>query len=318
MKNDQSVAIYFWLLFVPFFWGGAFVAAEHVITEIPPITAAAFRFGTAGILLLIFVLWQKKLDFTAIKKQWKALLLMAITGIFGYNIFFFIALDITSAINGSLIIATTPVLVTLGAVLFLGEVWNKQLGFGLILSLIGVIVVISKGSLQTLLSLEFNVGDLLFIGGLLSWVAHGLLGKMAMRDVSPVVTTTITTLIGSVFLFIVSLFDNSWGNIVDMSGQAWGEMVFMIICSSVIAFLLWNNGIKRIGASKSSIYMNLVPINTAWIAVVLYDSAITWTQIIGMIMVIAGVYFVTLHPYLKNKRRDKGTVPMSHLKSKGV
>ncbi|WP_404451087.1 DMT family transporter [Virgibacillus necropolis] len=303
MKQEQSLAIYFWMLLVPLFWGGAFVAAEHVITEIPPVTAAAFRFGTAGILLLIYVLWKRKFDAEALKKQWKAILAMAITGIFGYNIFFFIALDITSAINGSLIVATTPVLITFGAVLFLGEVWNKQLGFGLLLSLVGVIVVISRGSLATLLSLEFNAGDLLFIGGLLCWVAHGLFGKVAMRDVSPIVTTTFTTLVGSIFLGIISLFEQGWGDILQMSTQAWGEMIFMIICSSVIGFLLWNSGIKQIGASKSSIYMNLVPINTAWLAVVLYNSTITWTQIIGMIMVIMGVYFVTLHPYLQNKRR---------------
>lgn len=304
MKHDQSIAIYFWMLLVPLFWGGAFVAAEHVITEVPPITAAAFRFGTAGILLLIYVLWKKKFDLKALKRQWKPILAMAITGIFGYNIFFFIALDITSAINGSLIVATTPVLVTLGAVLFLQEVWNKQLGFGLLLSLVGVIIVISKGSIAILLALAFNAGDLLFIGGLLCWVAHGLFGKVAMRDVSPVVTTTLTTLIGSFFLGIVSLlFENGWSNVFRMSTQAWGEMTFMIVCSSVIGFLLWNNGIKQIGASKASIYMNFVPINTAWLAVVLYDSTIIWTQIIGMIMVIMGVYFVTLHPYLKNKRK---------------
>lgn len=304
MKQEQSIAIYFWMLLVPLFWGGAFVAAEHVITEVPPITAAAFRFGAAGFLLVVYVLWKKKFDKEALKKQWKPILAMAITGIFGYNIFFFVALDITSAINGSLIVATTPVLVTLGAVLFLSEVWNKQLGFGLLLSLAGVIVVISKGSFATLLSLEFNAGDLLFMGGLLCWVAHGLLGKIVMRDVSPVVATTLTTLIGSFFLGIVSLLvEDGWDDVFQMSTQGWGEMIFMIVCSSVIGFLLWNNGIKQIGASKSSVYMNLVPINTAWLAVVLYNSTITWTQIIGMIMVIMGVYFVTLHPYLKNKRR---------------
>ncbi|WP_430788819.1 DMT family transporter [Virgibacillus flavescens] len=303
MNQNQSIAIYFWMLLVPLFWGGAFVAAEHVITELPPVTAAAFRFGSAGILLLIYVLWKKKFDIIALKKQWKPILAMGITGIFGYNIFFFIALDLTSAINGSLIVATTPVLVTFGAVLFLNEVWNKQLGFGILLSLIGVVIVISRGSISTLLSLEFNVGDLLFIGGLLSWVAHGLLGKIAMRDVSPVVTTTLTTLIGSFFLAIVSLFEKGWGDVLRMSTQAWLEMIFMIICSSVIGFLIWNNGIKQIGAGKASIYMNLVPINTAWLAVVFYGSTITWTQIVGMIMVIMGVYFVTLHPYLINKRR---------------
>lgn len=238
MKREQSAAIYFWLLLVPLFWGGAFAAAEHIITEIPPITAATLRFGLAGVILLVFVLWQKRLDVKAIRKQWIPIVLMAITGIFGYNIFFFIGLDITSAINGSLIIATTPVFITLGAVLFLDEKWNKGLGFGLVLSLLGVVVVITKGSIGTLLSLEFNTGDLLFIGGLLCWVSHGLLGKIAMRDVSPAVTTTLTTLIGAVLLGAISLFENGWSAVLLMSGQAWAEMLFMIICSSVIAFLL--------------------------------------------------------------------------------
>ncbi|MFD1038278.1 DMT family transporter [Virgibacillus byunsanensis] len=305
MKNEQSVAIYFWLLLVPLFWGGAFVAAEHVITEIPPVTAAAFRFGTAGIVLLIFVLVQKKIDFTAIKKQWIPILFMGITGIFGYNVFFFHGLALTSAINGSLIVATTPVLVTLGAVIFLNEVWNKQLGLGLFLSLVGVVTVISNGSLTTLLNLQFNGGDLLFMGGLLCWVTHGLLGKIVMRDVSPVVTTTLTTIIGSLFLSIWSVFEKGWGDILYMSRQSFAEMLFMIICSSVIGFLLWNNGIKKIGASKSSIYMNLVPISTALIAVVLYGSPITFIQIIGMIMVILGVYLVTFHQYWKNRRQEQ-------------
>src|SRR5690625_7435636 len=78
-------------------------------------------------------------------KQWVPLFLMDLTGIFGYNLFFFIGLDMTSAINGSLIMATSPVFMTIGAVLFLHEEWNKRVGLGLILSLLGVLVVISQG-----------------------------------------------------------------------------------------------------------------------------------------------------------------------------
>ncbi|GAB3790939.1 DMT family transporter [Virgibacillus kimchii] len=312
MKKDSSMAIYFWLLLVPLFWGGAFVAAEHVITEIPPITAAAFRFGTAGIILFMIVLLQRKIDIRAIKKQWIPILFMALTGIFGYNLFFFIALGITSPINGSLIIATTPVLITLGAVILLGETWNKRLGLGLALSLVGVIVVISKGSVQALLQLQFNTGDMLFLLALACWVTHGLLGKVVMRDVSPIVTTTLTTLLGSVLLGMGSLFENGWHLLPAMSGQAWMEMLFMIVCSSVVGFLLWNYGIKQIGASKASLYLNLVPICTAFIAVFLYGAAFTLIQLSGMMMVLLGVYLVTIHPYFKEKRLKR---KMLHLKS---
>lgn len=311
MKSDSSIAIYFLLLLVPLFWGGAFVAAEHVITEIPPITAAAFRFGTAGIILLLIVLWQKRIDMKAIRKQWLPILLMALTGIFGYNLFFFIGLDITSSINGSLIVATTPVLITLGAVMFLGEKGNKRLGLGLALSLLGVIVVIAKGSIQTLLQLQFNTGDILFLCALVCWVAHGLLGKVAMRDVSPIVTTALTTMLGGFFLGLGSLFESGWNQLPAMSSQAWMEMLFMIVCSSVIGFLLWNYGIKQIGASKASIYMNLVPICTALIAVFLYGSTFTYIQLSGMVMVLLGVYLVTLHPYFKDKRLKRKIAKLS-------
>src|SRR5690625_3035113 len=104
MNSEKSISIYLWLFLVPFFWGGAFVAAEHLVTELPPITAATLRFGLAGLLLMVIVAFREKIDRKAIKKRWLALLLMAVTGIFGYNLFFFIALDITTAINGSLIV----------------------------------------------------------------------------------------------------------------------------------------------------------------------------------------------------------------------
>ncbi|MED3729665.1 DMT family transporter, partial [Priestia filamentosa] len=141
-KSKQKAGIYFLMLLVPLFWGGAFGAAKHVITEISPITAATLQFGPAGLILLLVVTMRSQWKIDVLKKQWFGLLMMALTGILGYNAFFFVALGHTSAINGSLIMATTPVFVTFGAALFLNETWNGRLGIGLLLSLIGVFLVI--------------------------------------------------------------------------------------------------------------------------------------------------------------------------------
>lgn len=287
--------IYILMLLVPLFWGGAFGAAKHVISEIHPITAATLRFGSASLILLAIILFRSEWNMNVLKKRWFGLVAMAITGIFSYNAFFFIALNYTSAINGSLIMATSPVFITLGAVLFLSEKWNARLGIGLLLSLFGVFLVIIKGSLETLISLSFNIGDLLFLGALFSWVVHGLIGKVVMRGVgvSPLFTTTVTMLIGSLFLAIWSFVEGGWSEVADMSGQSWMEMIYMSVFATVIAFFLWNQGVHQIGASKASIYMNLVPINATWIAVLFYGSVISWQQIVGMGLVITGVYIVT-------------------------
>nr|WP_033404878.1 DMT family transporter [Gracilibacillus lacisalsi] len=302
---EKSKKIYFLLFLVPLFWGGAFGTAQHVITEISPLIAATLRFGSAGLLLLIIVLLRGEWNWTVLRSRWLGLFLMAITGIFSYNAFFFIALKYTNAVNGSLIMATSPVFITLGAIFFLSEIWNKRLGVGLFLSLTGVFLVIMQGSFQTLLSLSFNKGDLLFMAALASWVIHGLIGKVVMQGVSPLFTTTITTLIGSIFLAIGSFFDGEWKAVLAMSGQSWLEMIYMVVFATVIGFLLWNMGIHQIGASKASIYMNLVPINAGWIAVLLYGERITWQQLFGMILVITGVFIATYKNGLKKQKIEK-------------
>jgi drug/metabolite transporter (DMT)-like permease len=289
-SNRHPFGMYLLLLLVPLFWGGAFGAAEHVVTEVPPITAAALRFAAAGFGLWAIATLSGEWNKEVMIKNWQGLLFMALTGIFGYNVFFFMGLEYTSSVNGSLIIATTPVFVTLGAVLIFHEPWNGKIGAGMLLSFAGVSLVILKGSLHTIVTLTFNRGDLLFVAALVCWVAHGLIGKAVLKEASPLLTTAVTTMAGAFALFIVSLFEGGWGQVPGMSVQSWLEMLFMIVCSSIIAFLLWNKGIKEIGASKSSLYMNLVPINAALIAFFLYGSDISRQQIFGMLMVITGVF----------------------------
>lgn len=291
---NKDWSIYIWMFTVPLFWGGAFGAAQHVITEVPPITAAAFRFGTAGLILFVFTLLRGEWQVAEMKKHWLGLLLMSVTGVFAYNALFFIGLSYTSAINGSLIMANSPVLITLGAVLFLKESWNKKLGIGLLLSLSGVLLVIVKGSWEAMTSLSFNAGDLLFLSALLCWALYGLIGKVVMKGVSPLLTTASTTMAGAFFLIVWSFTAGGWDRVPHMSGQAWGEMAYMTIFATILAFFLWNQGIHRLGASKASIYMNLVPINACWIAVLFYGSSMTWVQCIGIVLVIAGVCTVTL------------------------
>ncbi len=169
--------MYVIMLLVPLFWGGSFATAEHVITEIPPITAATIRFGLAGCILIGIVFMKSEWNTSLLLKNWKGLLFVSLTGIFGYNVFFFMGLNYTSTLNGSLIIATMPVFVTLGAILFFKESWSIKVGISLMLSLIGVIVVITSGSINTLMSLSFNKGDLLFIAALICGVLYSLTGK---------------------------------------------------------------------------------------------------------------------------------------------
>ncbi|WP_410453666.1 DMT family transporter [Paenibacillus alvei] len=296
--NNHSVnkSIYFLMLLVPLFWGGSFSTAEHVITEIPPLVAATIRFGLAGLLLLLLVTVRSEWNLQGLKTNWKGLVIISLTGIFGYNALFFVALHYTSAINGSLIIATMPLFVSLGAILFFKEAWNGKLGISLALSFIGVMLVITKGSLERLASLSFNEGDLLFIGALLCGVVYSLVGKKVVKDVSPVFATAVMTLLGSIFLGFSSIPEGGWEMVPEMSIQGWMEMAYMVVCGTLIGYIIFNLGVHQIGASKASIYLNLTPIVTSLLSVWLYGASLTWSLFAGLLFVLAGVCLATIQP----------------------
>ncbi|TCP52692.1 drug/metabolite transporter (DMT)-like permease [Tumebacillus sp. BK434] len=295
-QKGSPRGIYLLLLLVPLFWGGAFGSGKHVLTEIPPFLTATLRFGLAGLILAVWLTYKKGWDFKLLKERWKGLLLLSLTGILGYNAFFFLGLQFTSAANGSLVVAMNPVSTTLAAVIFLGEAWSRRLGVGMALSLIGLLVVITGGSWETIRTMSFNSGDIMLLGAVASWSIYSAAGKVIMKGMSSLFVTTVTMIVGTVGLFIGSLFEGGWGQVSGLSLQSVAELVYMAVFASVIAFVIWNIGIQRIGASKTSAYVNLVPICATTIAVLLYGEQVTWAHAAGVVLTVSGVLITTSSP----------------------
>ncbi len=293
-KSARPNAIYFVLLLVPLFWGGAFGATKHVVTEIPPLTTAAIRFFLAGLLMTAWVAARGGWDWEPLKRRRGGLLLFALTGVFLYNVFFNVGMKYTSAINGALVIVVNPVTTALVAVTFLREPWSWRLVAGVILSFLGVLTTITRGSLDVLAALSFSYGDLLMVGGVVSWTAYTIIGKLVMKDVPPLLATSASTLAGSVLLLAASLTEDGWSRLSAVSAQTAGEMAYLVIFPTVVAFFLFNVGIKRIGASRASAYINLMPVNAIWIAAVFYGETVTPAHMAGAVLIIAGLLLITV------------------------
>lgn len=293
LSKISTNGIYFLLLLTPLFWGGAFSTTKHVVSELAPLTAATIRFGLAGALMALWLTIQGGWNWPLIRRSWSGLFLFAVTGIFLYNALFFISLQYTTAINAALVIVVNPVLTALVAVAFLGETWSWQLGLGVLLSFVGVLITITKGSLLLLSTLSFNRGDILLFGAVLAWTSYTCIGKVVMREVPPLLATTVSTLIGAIMLGLASLYEKSWYKVASLSSQTTGELFFLAVFATVIAFVLYNMGIKQIGASKASAYINLMPVNAMWIAAVFYGEVITPAHLLGVVLIVNGVVLTT-------------------------
>ncbi|SDE42180.1 DMT family transporter [Sporomusa acidovorans] len=285
---------YIILLLVPLFWGGAFGTTKHVLTELPPLTASALRFLIAGLLMLLWSVWRRELEWAPIRKNFFSLLALGATGVFLYNYFFATGLQYTSAITGALVIVVNPVFTACIASLFMGEARNLRTAVGVILSLIGVTFVVSKGDFSILSQMSIGVGEQCLFGAVASWVAYTLLIKKVTRTMGAGAVTSVSTILGAGMLLLVSVItEGQWHKTLHLSNQTMLEILYLAIFATVVAFLLFNWGIQRSGATKASAYINLMPVNALWIAVLLYGETISAYHVIGMALTIAGVFITT-------------------------
>lgn len=283
----KSSTVYAQVITAACFWGANFVLAGPVLADMTPLWAAALRFVLGALLMLVIVRWQGESLAAAIRAHAGVYLLLGAVGIGAFNILFFYALRDTSAANASLIMATNPLLTTLLAALLLGEQPGARHLAGIPLALIGVTVVISAGDWTRLAALHVARGDVLMLAANLAWALYNVLGRRYMpRDASSVVNTTLVMTAGAVLLFAVAL-----GSAVmpAMPGiQAMVALLIMTVAGTVLAYLFWNNGIALLGASRTALFLNFVPVFAMLIGAVT-GVLPTLAQLAGGLLVIGGI-----------------------------
>jgi drug/metabolite transporter (DMT)-like permease len=176
MMRSLAPVIYGKLFLTACMWGGTFVAARVVAQHVPPFTAAFLRFVVASFFLMLLIL---KLEgrLPALKKnQWLPAVLLGITGIFAYNVFFFLGLQTVTASRASLIVACNPVFISILSALLFKERMTTGKTVGIVLCLAGAIIVISRGNPLEILQEKLGWGEVYILGCVASWVAYSLIG----------------------------------------------------------------------------------------------------------------------------------------------
>ena len=282
--------IYVKLLFTTLFWGGAFVAGKVVSQNVGPFSIAFQRCAIASILLILLT-WKIEGKLPALKKfQIIPVILLGMTGIFTYNVMFFKGLKIIEASRASLIIATYPVFITIFSAIFLKEKINLIKTLGIIISICGAIVVISKGNINRIFETGLGLGELYFFCCVLSWVAYSLIGKAVMRNLSPLASVSYSAIVGAVALFVPACFEGLFQNIRNQSMLDWSCICYLGIFATVIGFVWYYQGVQRLGPTKAGLFINFVPVFAILCAFIILREPITISLVVGTALVISGVY----------------------------
>lgn len=282
----NMATVYVLVMTSAFFWGANFVLAGPVLADLPPLWAAALRFLLGATLMFIIAGVRREDLFSLLRRHAGAYLLLGTVGITAFNLFFFYALETTSANSAALIMATNPLLTTLLATVVLGERPTARHLFALPVALVGVTVVIAQGDVHRLIALHVARGDLLMLAANVSWAFYNVLGRRYMPPGSPIVNTTWVMAVGAGLLACIALGSGTQAGALDIKASL--ALAVMVVGGTVLAYLFWSIGIMRLGAARTAIFLNLVPVFAMLISTSL-GTPPTAAQLAGGLLVLAGV-----------------------------
>ncbi|GEN46834.1 DMT family transporter [Alkalibacillus haloalkaliphilus] len=289
------VRSYVFLMITVIIFSGNLLVGK-AISDLPPITITFFRCLIALLIVIPFAWKQLKWQNHVLFENWKPLLGFALTGIVTFNVLVYLALNYTSAINAGIVEASTPMFAVILGFFILKERLNKRQLFGIGLSFVGAVWVLSNGSINMLLSMQFNPGDLIMLLAILVWAVYSLVKQHNHKFP---IYSSIVAMLSIAVVFLIPMMLVEWYIVgypfVQTDINHWLGLIYLGIFPSFIALMLWNLAVADIGPSLSSVFLNLLPVFTTIGAVLFLNETLLLAHVLGGLLVIVGVLLVNLN-----------------------
>ncbi len=272
-------------------WGSTFVITKTAARDIPPLTLAALRFVIATIVLAPLALKRGGLTRLPRPIPWRALLLMALTGIAVFAVTFNYALVQGSATQGAMIYALVPAAVALAAFWFLKEKPSKRRVVGIVLSILGVVLV-ALGGESSLAAPRPVLGALWMLGAVAAWTSYTVITKR-WAAVDSVVMITIVSALGAAMLIPLAALELLAVPTFSPSIDAWSGALFLGIAASALAYLAYAFALRELDATVVGVYTNLNPVVGVVTAVLFLGETLYAGQVVGGLVAFLGMWLAS-------------------------
>ncbi|MET3118753.1 drug/metabolite transporter (DMT)-like permease [Undibacterium sp. GrIS 1.8] len=288
----STYSTYIKLVFVALFWGGTFIAGKVVVQQIPHLIVATGRFLVASSLLLLMA-WRLEGGLPKLtRQQMHATFALGATGIFLYNICFFSALERMPAGRTALFVALNPIITALALAAFFGERLGFRKWLGIAIAFVGAAIVITRGDLAGAwhdIAQSVGAGELFMFTGVCAWAAYTIIGRHALKGLSPIAATAYAALWGLLLLACGALFEIRDVNWQHFTWPAVAAIVYLGAIGTVVGFVWYYEGVKTIGPARTAVFNNLVPVFGISLSALLLGEPVLASMVIGGLLVIAGV-----------------------------
>tara|TARA_S200000501_G_scaffold143971_1_gene135910 strand:- start:916 stop:1815 length:900 start_codon:yes stop_codon:yes gene_type:complete len=289
VKEKNNLA-YILLILTTLFWSGNFIVGKAASTyEIPPFSLNFFRWLFAGLILLPFTFREILKKKVYILENIGFFIILGITSITIFNSTVYYSLYYMQVISGVLMISTIPVWIMFISAILGIEKTNRFQIFGVILSLLGVISIITQSNLEVIQSLAFNRGDLIMAAGMFAWALYSALLKKKTYEISQITLLEVVIITGLIFLIPIYILEINLGNQIVLSKPFILTLSYVVIFPGLASFFFWIKGISIIGANRAGVFLHLMPVFGSIMAIILFDEKFMIYHLLGAIFIIAGI-----------------------------
>jgi drug/metabolite transporter (DMT)-like permease len=279
---------YLLLTITALFWAGNTVTGRAARADVPPIALSLARWWIALAIVMPFA-WRRIIeDRAALLAAWKPILVLSVFGIAAYNAFQYTGLKTTTAINAGLLGAAMSPFVLGYAFVFFRERPSRRVIVGTLASTLGAVVVVSQGSLATLMNFHFNPGDAWLMAGIAAYALYTVWLREAPK-VHPLSLLAVTFAIGGVLLIPFGVAEAASGQVLRPGPVAWGSIAYVAVFPSLLAYLMFNRGVELIGSGRASQFIYLIPVFASLLAVVLLGERLHLYHLAGALLIGLGI-----------------------------
>ena len=273
------------------FWAGNFTIGKFAFLEnIPPFSLAFLRWSLVWIILIPFTYKEIFKLKHKIKKNLSLFFVLGFTSVCIFTSFTYNALNYTQVINASLFNTAIPVTIILVCFLLKIEKTNIFQISGLLISVLGILAIITRLDLNILLSLNFNKGDLFMIGAIIAWGIYSAYLRKRTFDVSLLSLVHIICTFGLVFLFPLFILDVLQGKTIEISSNLFYILIYIAIFPSIGSYYCWAGAVSIIGANRAGIFLSLIPLFSTIFAIIFFNEKFLFFHFIGSVLIILGLF----------------------------
>ncbi|MDP9780561.1 DMT family transporter [Pseudomonas fluorescens] len=293
IPTPSNLPVYLKLAMVTMIWGGTFVAGRILSDALAPMFAASLRFLLASIALLSFLALAGIPLVRPSVKQGLQLAALGFFGIFFYNLCFFYGLQYINASRASLIVALNPAVIGLASWWLFKERLSSLKVLGIALCIGGAgLVIVSRDPALLQGAVQGWIGDLLIFGCVLGWGIYSLFSRNLNESLGPLQTVTWSILLGTLMLWLAcaTAGEIRLEALRALEMEQWLSLLYLGVLGSALAYIAWYDGIRRIGATRSGVFIALNPLTAVLLGALLLDERLTVLMCVGGGVILMGIF----------------------------